>query len=62
MESYKGEAQEFVSCTKRDVDGLIRKSNESIEEYNNAVESFNRRPVTLPRETFRTVRSSGSEN
>jgi len=36
MEAYKSEAQDFLSCTKRQSDGVI-------EEYNNAVESFNRR-------------------
>jgi hypothetical protein len=43
MESYKSEAQDFLSCTKREADDLNRKSNNAIEEYNNAVESFNRR-------------------
>jgi hypothetical protein len=36
MESYQSEAQDFVSCMKR-------KSDSIIQEYNNAVDSFNRR-------------------
>jgi hypothetical protein len=47
MESYQSEAQDFLSCTKREADDLIstlkRKSDSVIEEYNSAVESFNRR-------------------
>ena len=36
MDSYQSEAQEFLSCVKR-------KSDSIIEEYNSAVQSFNRR-------------------
>jgi hypothetical protein len=36
MESYQSETQEFLSCVKRNSDSII-------EEYNSAVESFNRR-------------------
>jgi hypothetical protein len=36
MESYQSEAQEYLSCVKR-------KSDSVIEDYNSAVESFNRR-------------------
>jgi hypothetical protein len=36
MESYQTEAQDFLSCQKR-------KSDDVIQEYNSAVESFNRR-------------------
>jgi len=47
MESYQSEAQDLLSCTKREADDLIstlkRKSDSVIEEYNSAVESFNRR-------------------
>jgi hypothetical protein len=47
MESYQSEAQDFLSCQKREVDDLLsvmkRKSDGVIEEYNSAVESFNRR-------------------
>jgi hypothetical protein len=47
MEPYQSEAQDFLSCTKREADDLIstlkRKSDSVIEEYNSAVESFNRR-------------------
>ena len=43
MASYQGEAQDFLSCTKREADDLKRKSDGVIDEYNGAVESFNRR-------------------
>jgi hypothetical protein len=43
MASYQSEAQDFLSCTKREVDDLKRKSDGLINEYNDAVESFNRR-------------------
>ena len=36
MDSYQSEAQEFISCMKR-------KSDSIIEQYNSAVQSFNRR-------------------
>jgi len=36
MSSYQSEAQEYLSCLKRE-------SDSTIEEYNRAVESFNRR-------------------
>jgi hypothetical protein len=36
MESYQSEVQDFLSCMKR-------KSDSVIQEYNSAVESFNRR-------------------
>ena len=43
MDSYKSEANDFLSCTKREADELKRKSDNLIQEYNDAVESFNRR-------------------
>jgi hypothetical protein len=43
MASYQSEAQDFLSCTKRDADDLKRKSDNVIDEYNSAVESFKRR-------------------
>jgi hypothetical protein len=36
MESYKTEANDFLACTKREADDVI-------QQYNSAVESFNRR-------------------
>jgi hypothetical protein len=36
MESYQSEVEEFLACQKR-------KSQDAIDEYNEAVESFNRR-------------------
>lgn len=36
MNSYKDEAESFLSCQKCEADGVI-------EEYNSAVEAFNRR-------------------
>jgi hypothetical protein len=47
MEFYQTEAEDFLSCQKREADGLLstlkRKSDDVIQEYNSAVESFNRR-------------------
>jgi hypothetical protein len=43
MSSYRSEADDFLSCTRREADDLKRKSDSVIEEYNSAVESFNRR-------------------
>ena len=47
MESYQSEAQDFLSCVKREADDVLsslkRKSDRVIDEYNGAVESFNRR-------------------
>jgi hypothetical protein len=43
MASYQSEAQDFLSCTNREADDLKRKSDGVIDEYNGAVESFNRR-------------------
>ena len=43
MSSYRSEADDFLSCTRREADDLKRKSDSVIEEYNGAVESFNRR-------------------
>jgi hypothetical protein len=47
MVSYQSEAQNFLSCQKREADDLLstmkRKSDSVIDEYNSAVESFNRR-------------------
>jgi hypothetical protein len=43
MRSYQSEAEDFLSCTRREADDLKRKSDSVIQDYNNAVESFNRR-------------------
>jgi len=43
MDSYKSEAEYFLSCVRRESEELKRKSDSLIEEYNSAVESFNRR-------------------
>ena len=47
MESYQTETQDFLSCQKREADDLLstmkRKSDSVIDDYNSAVESFNRR-------------------
>jgi hypothetical protein len=43
MTSYQSEAQDYLSCMRREADDLKRKSDTVIEEYNSAVESFNRR-------------------
>lgn len=36
METYRSEVEDFLHCRKRE-------SQEALDEYNNAVESFNRR-------------------
>ena len=36
MESYKSEVEDFMSCLRRETD-------EAVSDYNDAVESFNRR-------------------
>jgi hypothetical protein len=47
LESYKSEAESLLACQKREADeflsNLKRKSDGVIQEYNDAVESFNRR-------------------
>jgi hypothetical protein len=47
MNSYKGEAESFLSCQKREADDYLptlkRNSDDVIEEYSSAVETFNRR-------------------
>jgi hypothetical protein len=43
MSSYQSEAQDYLSCMRREADDLKRKSDTVIDEYNGAVESFNRR-------------------
>jgi hypothetical protein len=43
MEIYQSEAEDFLSCTRRAADDLKRKSDRVIQDYNGAVESFNRR-------------------
>jgi hypothetical protein len=43
MDSYKSEAEDFLSCLRRESEDLKRKSDNMLYEYNSAVESFNRR-------------------
>lgn len=47
LEFYKSEAESFLGCQKRESDDFLlslkRKSDGIIQEYNDAVESFNRR-------------------
>ena len=43
MSSYQSEAEDYLSCLRREADDLKRKSDGAIEEYNSAVDSFNRR-------------------
>ena len=43
MRSYQSEAEDFLACTRREADDLKRKSDDLINEYNSAVQSFNRR-------------------
>ncbi|SCB13091.1 hypothetical protein [Rhizobium hainanense] len=40
METYKSDVETFLSCTKREAEAA---SDKAISEYNDAVESFNRR-------------------
>jgi hypothetical protein len=43
MDTYRSEADDFLACLRREADDLKRKSDRMIEEYNNTVETFNRR-------------------
>jgi hypothetical protein len=47
MKFYQIEAQDFLSCVKREADEVLsslkRKSDRVMDAYNSAVESFNRR-------------------
>lgn len=43
MTNYQIEAQDFLACIRRETEELKRKSDGVIDEYNNAVEGFNRR-------------------
>jgi hypothetical protein len=43
MTAYQSEAQEFLACIRRESEDLKRKSDSVIDEYNGAVEAFNRR-------------------
>jgi hypothetical protein len=43
MNSYKSEAESFLSCMRRESEEFKRKTDSVIDEYNGAVESFNRR-------------------
>ena len=43
MTSYQIEAQDFLACIRRETEVLKNKSDGVIDEYNKAVEGFNRR-------------------
>jgi hypothetical protein len=43
MTNYQTEVQDYLACIRRETEELKRKSDAVIDEYNNAVESFNRR-------------------
>lgn len=43
MQSYQSEVESFLSCSQREIDDLRQKSKSELDEYNNAVDSFNRR-------------------
>ena len=43
MESYQSEVEDFISCLKREIEDLNRKGNQAVDDYTDAVTSFNRR-------------------
>ncbi len=43
MQSYQSEVESFLSCSQREIDDLRQKSKSELDEYNSAVDSFNRR-------------------
>ena len=47
MESYKGEVEEFLRCNNNEAEAALQKArsdnDDALSEYNNTVESFNRR-------------------
>ena len=47
MESYQSEIEDFINCNKREaqeaIDKASRDNEEALNEYDDAVESFNKR-------------------
>ncbi len=47
LENYKSDVEDFIRCNKREaqeaIDNASRANSRAIEEFNEAVESFNRR-------------------
>ena len=43
MRSYRSEVEDFLDCVRRDREELKRQGDEAASEYNDAVNSFNRR-------------------
>ena len=43
MSSYKDDTEELLACLRRESEDLKRKSDSMLNEYNDTVESFNRR-------------------
>ena len=43
MQSYRSDVEDFVSCIKRKTEELTRQGNEAIDDYREAIASFNRR-------------------
>jgi hypothetical protein len=47
MENYASEVEEYIACLQREVDDVVaeaqRESESALSEYNDAVDSFNRR-------------------
>ena len=43
MENYKSEVESFMSCKSREIQEASNESESAASDYNDAVESFNRR-------------------
>ena len=43
MQSYRSDVESFLSCQRTEVENIRRDNERAIQEYNDAVESFNRR-------------------
>lgn len=43
MNSYQSEIEDFISCVNREIDDLKRQGSSAVDEYEDAVSSFNRR-------------------
>jgi hypothetical protein len=43
LTSYKDEVESFMSCKQREMDEARREAERAVSDYNDAVQSFNRR-------------------
>jgi predicted ribosome quality control (RQC) complex YloA/Tae2 family protein len=43
MQSYKSGVEDFLSCQRNEMENIRNDNERAVQEYNDAVESFNRR-------------------